>query len=125
MSKQDQNDLSIRAAMDRLLAGNSLHTDGQLHVKNLAAEAGLSRQQVYRSSLLTEFTGHVERLRAREVEPTQEHLKRIQRLQEELKTEREKAAKYRAERDQAIELNSALANQIQLLDSQLQQAAKA
>ena len=38
--------------MTRLLAGEAQRTDGRLTVSNLAAEAGLSRQQAYRSPVI-------------------------------------------------------------------------
>jgi len=118
----NSNDERIRGAMERLLAGTPIHTDGKLHIKNLAEEAGLSRQQVYRSALFLEFKEHVARLREHNVEPSHAHLKRIASLQEQLGAEREKAARYRTERDKSRAFNSALANQVQLLDAQLELA---
>src|ERR1035441_1853748 len=112
----NSNDERIRGAMERLLAGTPLHTDGKLHIKNLAEEADLSRQQVYRSALFLEFKEHVARLREQKVEPSHAHLKRISSLQEQLAAEREKAARYRAERDKARAFNSGLANQAHRLD---------
>src|SRR3954468_19620806 len=77
---------ALRAAMERLLAGQALHTDGRLTVKNLAAEAAVPRATLYRSEadLMAEYerrakrlstdhgdrapTAQLERLRARAVE---------------------------------------------------------
>src|SRR5205085_2018289 len=47
----------IRRAMERLLAGRAVHTDGALDATTLAAEAGVSRQDLYRTyrPILDEF----------------------------------------------------------------------
>lgn len=47
----------IKAAMERMLTGRAIHTDGTLDVSSLAVEAGVSRQDLYRSHrpLLDEF----------------------------------------------------------------------
>lgn len=46
----------IRAAMERLLAGNARHTDGRLTKINLALEAGIGRATLYRQhDLLAEW----------------------------------------------------------------------
>jgi hypothetical protein len=46
----------IRAAMERLLAGNPRHTDGRLTKINLALEAGIGRATLYRQhDLLAEW----------------------------------------------------------------------
>ena len=117
MSQTEQNDARIRSAMERLLAGTPVHTDGKLHVKNLALEAGLTRQQVYRSPVLPEFNEHVARLRSQEVAPTEPHLKRIQQLQTELAQEKERSKRYRQERDEAKTRQAALANRLLVIDS--------
>ncbi|WP_235659269.1 hypothetical protein [Mycobacteroides abscessus] len=44
---------SIRAAMERLLAGTPEHTDGRLTKTNLAYEAGVGRATLYRQHDLT------------------------------------------------------------------------
>lgn len=50
----------ICAAMDRLLAGQSEHTDGRLTRTNLALEAGIGRATLYRQrDLLDEWTRRV------------------------------------------------------------------
>ena len=114
----ETNDRKIRAAMDRLLAGQPIHTDGHLHIKNLAAEAGLSRQQVYRSPLRDEFEEHVARIRERGEAPTEPHLATIVKLREQLTAEKEKAARYRSERDEARRAQETFANQVRVLDEQ-------
>lgn len=43
MTAQDLERRSIRDAMDRLLAGKSIRSDGKLTIKSLAAEAGVKR----------------------------------------------------------------------------------
>jgi len=116
MKKAEQNEARIRAAMERLLAGTPLHTDGKLHVKNLASEAGLTRQQVYRSEALSEFNEHLARLRERSEVPTEPHLRRIRELQEALSQEKERAKRYRSERDEAKVREAALANRLLALD---------
>jgi len=116
MKKAEQNEARIRAAMERLLAGTPLHTDGKLHVKNLASEAGLTRQQVYRSEALSEFNEHLARLRERSEAPTEPHLRRIRELQEALSQEKERAKRYRSERDEAKVREAALANRLLALD---------
>jgi predicted RNase H-like nuclease (RuvC/YqgF family) len=40
---------ALRNAMDRLIAGRPVKTDGRLTIANLAAEAGISRATVYRA----------------------------------------------------------------------------
>jgi len=118
MRPTEQNDARIRSAMERLLAGTPIHTDGKLHVKNLAVEAGLTRQQVYRSPVIAEFNEHVARLRDQEVAPTEPHLKRIQQLQTELAQEKERSRRYRQERDEAKARQSVLANRLLVLDTE-------
>lgn len=56
----------VRTAMERLLSGRSLHTDGELTVENLAAEAATSRQTLYRAhaGLVAEFREHAKRIAA-------------------------------------------------------------
>jgi hypothetical protein len=48
----DHNDDVLRGAMARLLAGDAGRSDGRLTVTNLAAEAGVTRQQAYRSPII-------------------------------------------------------------------------
>lgn len=112
------NDVKIRSAMERLLAGQPLHSDGRLTVKNLALEAGLSRQQVYRSALVEEFNEHLRRIAERGEAPTERHLQTIARLHQQLAEEKERTARYRVERDQARRQQETLANQVRLLDEQ-------
>jgi hypothetical protein len=117
-AEETANDPAIRSAMDRLLAGRPLHTDGRLTIKNLATEAGLSRQQVYRSPLAEEFKGHVERLKAQEDEPQEKNLALIAKLRQELVEANQRATKYRQERDEASANEKVLAQQVVLLDEE-------
>jgi len=47
--RRQHNEVQIRAAIERLLTGQTIHTDGTRDVTTLAAEAGVSRQDLYRS----------------------------------------------------------------------------
>lgn len=117
--KSIRNEQRLRAAMDRLLAGKPLHTDGRLTVKNLATEAGLTRQQAYRCEAITkEFAEHVQRISERGEEPAERHLQRISRLREQLAEEKARSARYRTERDEARATQQTLANQLRVLDEQ-------
>jgi uncharacterized coiled-coil DUF342 family protein len=113
---ETNHDPAIRSAMDRLLAGNPLHTDGRLTIKNLAKEAGLSRQQIYRSPLAEEFKEHIERLKEQGDEPQEKNLALIAKLRQELAEANERATKYRQERDEARANEKMLAQKIVLLD---------
>src|ERR1700757_132145 len=115
-TQSTRNDAQARAAMDRLLAGRPLHTDGRLTVKNLAAEAGLSRQQVYRSPVLEEFNEHVRRVAERAEAPTEPHLQTIAKLRERLGAAEAKSSRYRGERDEARRAQNTLANEVRVLD---------
>lgn len=59
---------ALRAAMQRLLSGAAVRTDGRLTVVNLATEAGVSRATANRAiAVLTEFRSAAASRRAREV----------------------------------------------------------
>ena len=122
MSKKTSNEEKIKEAMQRLLAGNSLHTDGKLHVSNLAKEAGLTRQQVYRSEAVEAFKEHVKRLEETEDHPAEKNLATIEKLRKALAEEKQRSTKYRQERDQAKEENKVLAQELLLLDKQLNES---
>ena len=57
MSKANQDEAAIRAAMDRLLKGEPIRSDGRLTAVTLAAESGVPRWKVYGECryLLDEF----------------------------------------------------------------------
>lgn len=112
----DHNDETLRAAMTRLLAGDAHRTDGRLTVSNLAAEAGLSRQQVYRSPVI-----HAWRDATCPPRPTAQPDKtqaRIERLAQDLTTSQERAQRYRQERDEARAQAHTLANACRVLDEE-------
>jgi len=120
----------IRAAMERMLTGRPIHTDGTLDVSALAVEAGISRQDLYRSHrpLLDEFRAHLRRLESAGGNTKQtEHVARLARqLDEALR----RAARYRGERDAARgerDVNASqvvhLAEQNRLLRAELDLAA--
>jgi hypothetical protein len=110
----DHNDQALRAAMTRLLAGEAQRTDGRLTVSNLAAEAGLTRQQAYRSSVIDAWrdatreppsTGHPDKTQAR-----------MERLARDLAASEQRAQRYRQERDEARAQAKTLANACRVLD---------
>jgi chromosome segregation ATPase len=109
----------IRAAMERLFLHRAIHTDGQLDATTLAAEAGVARQDLYRTyrALLDEFRAHVQRLQN---SPTvaDRHTGQIQRLKEDLETLTSRAARYRAERDACRHERDVNASQVAHLDEQ-------
>jgi hypothetical protein len=112
----DRNDQALRAAMTRLLAGESQRTDGCLTVSNLAAEAGLTRQQAYRSPIIHDW-----REATHDPSPTEHPDKtqaRIERLARDLATAQQRAQRYRQERDAARDQARTLANACRVLDDE-------
>jgi len=112
----DHNDQALRAAITRLLAGEAQRTDGRLTVSNLAAEAGLTRQQAYRSPVI-----YVWREATREPPSTSHPDKtqaRIERLARELAAAQQRAQRYRQERDAARDRAKTLANACRVLDEE-------
>jgi chromosome segregation ATPase len=102
--------------MTRLLAGEAQRTDGQLTVSNLAAEAGLTRQQAYRSPVIQAWrqatrdspaSGHPDKTQAR-----------IERLARDLAAAQQRAQRYRQERDEARAQAKTLANACGALDEE-------
>ena len=102
--------------MSKLLAGEAQRTDGRLTVSNLAAEAGLTRQQAYRSSVIHAWrdatreppsTGHPDKTQAR-----------IERLTGDLAAAEQRAQRYRQERDEARDQARTLANGCRVLDEE-------
>jgi chromosome segregation ATPase len=112
----DHNDRVLREAMMRLLAGDAQRTDGRLTVANLAAEAGLTRQQAYRSSVIDAWREAI-----RDLEPAQHPdmtQARIERLTQDLAASQERARRYRLERDEARARTQTLANACRALDQE-------
>ena len=102
--------------MTRLLAGESQRTDGCLTVSNLAAEAGLTRQQAYRSPVIHDW-----REATHDPSPTEHPDKtqaRIERLARDLGAFQQRAQRYRQERDEARDLARTLANACRVLDDE-------
>ncbi len=64
--RRAHNEGQIRAAIERLLSGHAIHTDGTRNATTLAAEAGVYRQDLYRSYrlLLDEFREHLRRTKS-------------------------------------------------------------
>jgi hypothetical protein len=102
--------------MTRLLAGEAQRTDGRLTVSNLAAEAGLSRQQVYRSPVINAWRD------ATSDPPPSDHpdkaQARIELLTRDLAAAQERAQRYRGERDEARIQAKTLANACRVLDQE-------
>jgi hypothetical protein len=114
----DHNDHALRAAMTRLLAGAAHRTDGRLTVSNLAAEAGLTRQQAYRSPVIQAW-----RDATREPRQTDHPAKaqaRIERLARDLGASQEREQRYRHECDEARAQARTLANACRALDEENQ-----
>jgi hypothetical protein len=112
----DNNDDALRAAMARLLAGDSEHTDGQLTITNLAAEARLTRQQAYRSPVTAIWR---EAIGDRAITPHPDITqRRIERLTRDLGASQERARQYRLERDEARAQIQTLANACRALDEE-------
>ena len=64
MSVSQTTEHKLRIAMNHLLSGTSLRTDGQLTVSNLAREAGVSRATANRAEgVLAEFHNRIIALR--------------------------------------------------------------
>jgi hypothetical protein len=112
-------DIKVRAAMDRLLTGQAIHTDGTLDITTLATEAGVSRQDLYRTCrpLLDEFRTHLRRLE--EAGPRQNrHAERAEQLARKLQDATDRAARYRSERDAARRERDVNASQVVYLTEQ-------
>lgn len=112
----EHNDQALRGAMTRLLAGDAQRTDGRLTVANLAAEAGLTRQQTYRSSVINAW-----RDATRDSDPAHHPDRtqaRIEHLTQDLAASQERARRYRLERDEARARTQTLANACRALDEE-------
>jgi chromosome segregation ATPase len=115
-----QHEGAVRAAMDRLLAGQALHTDGRLTVKNLAVEAAIPRSTLYRAEpeLIREFERRLQRAQDM-AQPARGGLAaKVERLEEKLAATERRAAGYREELEQERSRSRGLANQIALLDAE-------
>jgi hypothetical protein len=116
--------------MERLFKGESVHTDGELTVSNLAREAGFrTRRPVYEAGdkpgdLVVEFQDRVQRLQAAKMPPADQRLLDVVRLKAELDESVRLATKYRKERDELALQKDSLANVILVLDAQLQALEK-
>lgn len=120
---RDQNrarkEREIRAAVERLLTGRAIHTDGTCDATTLATEAGVSRQDLYRSyrPLLEEFRDQLHRLAASGT-PTDRRAAELGRLAEQLTQTTSRAARYRAERDSFRTERDANASRVAYLEEQ-------
>jgi chromosome segregation ATPase len=115
MSKETQ----IRAAMERLLLDRPIHTDGQLDATTLAKEAGVARQDLYRTyrDLLDEFRAHVKRLQEAP-NAADRRTSAVEQLRNELEQVTARAARYRSERDGFRRERNVNASQVAHLDEQ-------
>jgi hypothetical protein len=105
--------------MDRLLAGQSLYTDGRLTVVNLAREAGIPRTSMCRRfpDLISEFEDHRQRHQAGETRSALQT--RLTRLREDRDEWKRKATDYRTQSQERAERVATLENQIRLLDEEV------
>lgn len=113
--------------MERLLAGRPIHSDGTLDISTLAVEAGVSRQDLYRThrGILEEFRSHLRRLDA--AGPRGRQSEHVDRLTQQRDDALGRAARYRSERDASRrerDVNASqvvhLAEQNRLLRAQLE-----
>jgi chromosome segregation ATPase len=115
-----QHEEAVRAAMDRLFAGQAVHTDGRLTVKNLAVEAAIPRSTLYRAEpkLLCEFERRLQRAHDT-AQPVRGGLAaRVGRLEAKLAAAERRAAGYRDELEEERRQVRGLANQLALLDAE-------
>lgn len=67
MSDATSSEAKLRAAMERLLTGTAVRTDGRLIKENLYREAGVSRATMNRTrSVLDAWSGHVDSAQPRD-----------------------------------------------------------
>ena len=109
----------LQAATERLLTGRAIHTDGTCDATTLAAEAGVSRQDLYRyyRPLLDDFRRHLRRIEESGA-PTDRRAAALRRLAEELNQAAARAARYRLERDGARSERDANASRVAYLEQQ-------
>jgi hypothetical protein len=105
--------------MDRILTGGAIHTDGACNASTLAAEAGVSRQDLYRShrALLEEFRSHLRRIEESGM-PSDRRGGELKRLGEKLSQAAARADRYRLERDDAKSERDAIASRVAYLEEQ-------
>jgi hypothetical protein len=115
-----QHEEAVRAAMDRLFAGQAVHTDGRLTVKNLAVEAAIPRSTLYRAEpdLVREFERRLQPAHGAAQLPRGGLAARVERLEAKLAVAERRAAGYREELEQERRGSRGLANQIALLDAE-------
>ena len=114
-----QHEGAVRAAMDRLFAGQAVHADGRLTVKNLAVEAAVPRSTLYRAEpeLIREFERRLQH--TQDTSPPAGGLAaRVARLEAKLAAAERRAVGYREELEQERRRSRGLANQIALLDAE-------
>ena len=115
-----QHEGAVRAAMDRLFAGQAVHADGRLTVKNLAVEAAIPRSTLYRAEpeLLCEFERRLQHAEDT-AQPTRGGLAaKVERLEAKLTAAERRATGYREDLEQERCRSRGLANQIALLDAE-------
>ena len=114
-----QHEGAVRAAMDRLFAGQAVHSDGRLTVKNLAVEAAIPRSTLCRAEpdLLRDFERRLHPAQDTAQAPRGGLAARVARLEAKLAATEGRAANYREELEQEPRRVRGLANQIALLDA--------
>lgn len=115
-----QHEGAVRAAMDRLFAGQSVHADGRLTIKNLAAEAAIPRSTLYRvePELLREFERRLQRTQQTSPPTGGGLAARVERLEAQLAATDRRVAGYREELERERRRGRGLANQIALLEAE-------
>ncbi|MGI8777834.1 MAG: hypothetical protein ACR2LJ_10750 [Acidimicrobiales bacterium] len=118
-ARRASKEAQIRAAMERLLTHRAIHTDATLDVTTLAAEAGVARQDLYRTyrGLLEEFRVHVRRLEESGSTPDRRGAQ-IEVLKRRLAEAVGRAGRYRVERDSARHERDAAASQVAYVTEQ-------
>ena len=106
--------------MDRLFAGQAVHADGRLTVKNLAVEAAIPRSTLYRAEpkLIREFERRVQHTTQNTTPPAGGLAARVARLEAKLVAAERRAAGYRDDLEQERRRSRGLANHIALLDAE-------
>lgn len=110
----DQAITDIKAAITRLAKARPQRTTGKLTATNLAAEAGMSRKQLYHyfdhEPALAAAWRHLIQTRAtsRPDDPEAEDRQRIRQFETELKTWKRLAAVARADADRQAQVNDLL-----------------
>jgi chromosome segregation ATPase len=115
-----QHEGAVRAAMDRLFAGQAVHSDGRLTVKNLAVEAAIPRSTLYRAEpeLIREFERRLQHSQDTSPPVGGRLAARVARLEAKLAATERRAAGYRDDLEQERRRSRGLANQIALLDAE-------